>query len=63
MKAVKPLGYTDSLAETSALQGESRAKFVERVQRQIAGELQVPIHDFPLQAKKQLVQSSKKARH
>lgn len=41
------------------LQGESKAKFVERIQQRIADDLQVPIIDFTLQAKKQLMQTSK----
>ncbi len=45
-------------AKALHLQGESKAKFVERVQQKIADDLQVPIIDFTLQAKKQLMRSS-----
>lgn len=37
---------------------ENKANFVERVQKEIADELDVPIFDFSIQAKKQLIRSS-----
>jgi len=42
-----------------SVQEENKAKFVERVQKEIADELGVPILDFSIQAKKQLIRSSK----
>ena len=37
------------------LQGESRARFVERVQQALAAELGVPISDVTLQAKRAVI--------
>ena len=44
-------------ADTSCcvLQGESRARFVERVQQALAVELGVPISDVTLQAKRAVI--------
>ena len=38
-----------------ALQGEGRARFVERVQQALAAELGVPISDVTLQAKRAVI--------
>ncbi len=40
-------------------QGETKAKFVERVQLQIAEELDVPIYDYTVQSKKKLIKDLK----
>lgn len=42
------------------MKGESKAAFVERVQQKIAGELNIPILDFTLQAKKQMIREAQK---
>lgn len=44
-----------------SVQGETKAKFVERVQQQIAEELRIPIYDYTVQSKKKLVNSLKAA--
>ena len=44
------------------LQGQGKGKFVESVQRQIGKELNIPIHDFTVQQKKQLMQQHKQTR-
>ncbi len=40
------------------MQEESKVDFVDKVQREIARELGIPIFDFSIQAKKQLMRST-----